>query len=160
MMYDFGTQVLYYEVIAANFSSSWTPLFTLSGLGNGQTATIEWDYAMTFTSPNAATSGTISSTKVTTNAQNTSTGVSIYVRVTIKNATYEGKVATPITLAVDGQNSVGDWDIVNNTTTPGPLTCTPATGADQNDVAIQTLRPRPTVTPVAPTPFVPTNVTN
>lgn len=162
MQYDFGTQVLYFEVIAANFTNSWTPTFNLTGLGNGQTATIQWDYTMAFGAPVTVTSGSASPSPVLTTASNTSTGVSIYVMVTIKNLTYEGIAATPITLAVDGQNSVGDWDILNNSVgAPLPLTCGATTGPDQADVAIQTLNPRPTVTPVAPsTPFVNTNVTN
>lgn len=169
VQYDFGTQYLYWEVIAANFTVEYTPTFTISGLGNGQTATIEWDEASDFASPTTAvaiTNGTpvASATKVTTNLTNTSTGVSIYVRVTIKNNTFQGIASTPITLAVDGQNSVGDWDIINNTVAaPTPLTCTLAAAADQTDAATQTLNPRPTVTPAVTTPatiFVPGNETN
>ena len=161
MQYDFGTQILYFEVIAANFTASWTPTFTLTGLGNGQTAVIQWAYTTAFTTPVTVTSGTASPSRVLTSVTNTSTGVSIYVMVTITNHTYEGIASTPIHLAVDGQNSAGDWDIVNNTVAaPTPVTCIAATGADQNDVAIQTLNPRPTVTPVAPTPFVAGNQTN
>ena len=154
MEYDFGTQILYYEVIAANFTNSWTPTFVLSGLGNGQTTVIEWAYDVAFSAPvTTVTSGAASPSPVTTAVTNTKDGVSIYVRVTISNKTFEGIAATPITLAVDGQNSAGLWDVVN---TP----CTDPKAADQNDVAIQTLDPRPTITPVAPTPFVNTNVTN
>jgi hypothetical protein len=160
MQYNFGTQILYYEVIAANFSTSWTPTFTLAGLGNGQTAVIEWAYTNAFASPVTVTSGTPSGTPVTTAATNTNNGVSIWVRVTITNNTFEGTAATPVTLTVDGQNSVGDWDIENNTlSNAGPL-CNPTTGADGMDAATQTLNPRPTVTPTTPTPFVPGNQTN
>jgi len=174
--YDFGTQYLYWEVIAANFSVSYTPTFQISNLGNGQTATIEWSNLSTFaaattTAPVAIANGTAvtSATAVTTNVTNTSAGISIFVRVTIKNNTFEGLAATNITLAVDGKNSVNVWDIVNNTTAaPTPLTCTAAIGADQNDAATQILNPRPTVTsttvgntPTYPNPalFIPTNAT-
>jgi hypothetical protein len=169
MLYDFGSEVLYFEVIAANFSASYTPTFQISGLGNGQTATIDWDITNTFPNPTLAVAivnGTpvTSATSVTTNVTNTSVGVSIYVRVIIKNNTYEGTTATAITLAVDGQNSVGDWDIVNSTLlTPAILTCTTALAADQSDDATQTLNPRPTVTPAISVPvttFVPGNQTN
>ena len=152
IQYDYGIDSLYWEVVAANFSVSYTPTFQISGLGNGQTATIQWDVVKTFASPTTAVAianGTAvtSATPVTTNVTNTSAGVSIYVRVIVKNNTYEGINATPITLAVDGQNSVGDWDILNNTVAaPTPLTCTLTTGADQADAATQTLNPRPTVT--------------
>jgi len=158
--YDFGTQVLYFEVVAANFTGYWTPAFTLSALGNGQSATIEWDYDMSFSSPNLETSGTQSSVNVTTDEANTSNGVSIYVRVTITNTTYEGLNNEDVTLTVDGVNSVGDWDIENNTLDDeGPL-CNAGSLNDQMDAATQTLTPRPDVKEVAPTPLIPGNETN
>jgi hypothetical protein len=163
--YDFGKQVLYYEVIAANFTASWIPTFTLTGLGNGQTAVIEWDVAKTFpgpTVPVAITNGvSVTTAAVATAETNTANGVSIYVRVTITNNTFQGIAATTIRLAVDGVNSVGDWDIENNTLAlAGPL-CNVGALNDKMDVADQVLDPRPDVTPVAPSaPFVPGNETN
>ena len=162
--YNFGKQVLYFEVIAANFTSSWIPTFNLSALGNGQTAVIEWAYDKTFTNPGTPVvvlSGVPSPTPVATSQLSTTDGVSIYVRVTISNNTFEGIAPTAITLAVDGVNSVGDWDIENNTlTNPGPI-CNATTGADQMDVATQTINPRPTITPGGTTPpFAPGNQTN
>jgi len=164
MEYNFGIQVLYFEVIAANFTNSWTPTFTLSALGNGQTAIIEWAYDAAFTipaTPVVVTSGTPSTTAVTTAATSTTLGVSIFVRVTITNNTFEGLASTPVSLTVDGVNSVNEWDIENNTlVAAGPL-CGVGALNDKMDVATQTLNPRPTVTPVAPsTPFVPGNETN
>ncbi|RKD91791.1 hypothetical protein [Mangrovibacterium diazotrophicum] len=157
--YDFGTQVLFFEVVAANFTGYWVPTFTLSALGEGQTATIEWDYDMTFGSPNLEVSGTQSSVNATTNETNTSGGVSIYVRVTITNTTYEGLANEDVTLTVDGVNSIGDWDIQNNTLTDaGPL-CDAGSLNDGMDAATQTLTPRPDVQEVAPTPFIPGNET-
>jgi len=164
MEYNFGTQVLYFEVIAANFTNSWTPTFTLSALGNGQTAVIEWAYDAAFTNPATpivVTSGTPSATVVATAETNTTLGVSIYVRVIITNNTFEGLASTSVSLTVDGVNSVNEWDIENNTlVAAGPL-CGAGTLNDKMDVATQILNPRPTVTPVAPsTPFVPGNETN
>jgi len=152
--YNFGTQVLYFEVVAAHFTNSWTPTFAISGLGAGQTSVIE--YTIT-PPPYAAATWVPEGTQVTTSAtQATDLGVSIYVRVTITNATYEGIAATPITLAVDGQNSVGEWDIVNNDPAqPGVALCGPTTGADLMDAAVQTLNPRPELDEVTPIPFVP-----
>jgi len=161
VVYDFGTQILYFEVIAANFTDSYTPTFQISGLNSVQTATIAWDVVPGFTSataPVAIVNSTpvTAAAPVTTAVTNTSTGVSIYVMVTIKNNTFQGIAPTPITLAVDSQNSVGDWDIDNG----NGSTCTAAVAADQKDIAMQTLDPRPNVTPVAPTPFVTGNETN
>lgn len=167
MEYNYGIDTLYFEVVAANFSASFTPTFKLTGLGNGQTATIDWDGVTTFataTAPVAIVNNTAitAAAAITTSVTNTSAGVSIYVRVIVHNNTFEGKVATPITLSVDAQNSVSDWDIVNSTLAlPAVLTCTTALAADQNDAATQTLNPRPNVGAVAPsTPFVTGNQTN
>jgi len=158
--YDFGTQVLYFEVIAANFTNYWTPTFNLSALNAPQTAVIEWDYDMDFANPDTVQSGVESTTNVVTNEMNTSNGVSIYVRVTITNDTWEGLVDEDITLTVDGVNSVGDWDIENNTlSAAGPL-CNPGSLNDQMDAATQTLTPRPDVQEVSPTPFIDGNETN
>jgi hypothetical protein len=149
-------------VIAANFTSSWTPTFQISGLGNGQTAFLEWSYSRNFATivgSGAIVNGTPLTTAAATVASsvtNTSTGVSIYVRIRISNNTFEGTALTTVVLAVDGQNSVNDWDIDNGN---GTL-CVETTAADQKDTATQTLDPRPTVTPTTPTPFVPGNQTN
>lgn len=165
--YNYGYQVMYFEVIAANFSASWTPTFQIAGLGNGQTATFQQSIDKAFTDPTAAAAivnGTpVVGSQVTTTVTNTSTGVSIYVKVTITNVTYEGIASTPITLTVDGENAEGDWDIANNTLTDLTPACGAATAADQNDFAIQTLNPRPDVTPAITdpvTPFNPSNSTN
>lgn len=150
--YDFGTQYLYFEVIAANFTNSWTPTFVLTGNHPSQTYTIEWT-----DTPPPFTGATWypATTAVPTTASSTELGVSIYVRVTIANNNYEGIADRDITLAVDGQNSVGDWDIENNTLSDaGPL-CNPTTGADQMDQATQVLKARPEETPVDPGTFAP-----
>lgn len=157
--YDFGTQVLSYEVIAANFTTSWTPTFNLSGLNAAQTATIEWAYEAAFTTIIAGPTAIVNGTPVTTAAAatalvDTQDGVSIFVRVTITNTTFEGLADTPITLAVDGVNANGDFDIENNTLAlVGPL-CNPGTVDDQADQAVQNLLARPTITPVNPAAFV------
>ena len=164
MEYDYGTQVLYFEVVAANFTTSWTPTLTLAGLGTGQTAVIEWDYNKTFNSiapgaPYTVVSGAASASPVLTLLTSTTSGVSIYVRVTVTNSTFEGLAALPVSLTVDGTNSAGEWDIENNTLiSPGPL-CNPTSGADNMDIALQTINPRPKVDAVAPTPFTPGNST-
>ena len=141
MDYLYGTNTLYYEVVAANFTGSWTPTFKLTGLdaGGKQTAVIEWAYDKAFTNPIAVTSEVVSSTAVTTTEANTYDGISIYVRVTISNNSYEGLTVSTIRLAVDGTNAAGEYDVVN-------ATCITPTAADFADYAEQTLKLRPTVT--------------
>ncbi len=152
MVYDYGVDYMYFEVVAANFTGSWTPTFTVTQKQTDQViSSIDFTYALpsTWGTPPTWINWT-AGTGVTTNETNTAQGVSIFVRVTIQNKVFENeKDAHPngqnITLAVDGQNSVGIWDIVND-----PATCTLASAADQNDKATQTLYPRPALREAAP----------
>ena len=71
---------------------------------------------------------------------------------------FEGLAAENITLAVDGQNAVGDWDVVNNLADgSAPAVVTFPLAADQMDIALQTIKPRPAVTAVTPAAFLPGN---
>jgi len=154
--YDYGTDTLYFEVIAANFSTSWTPTFKIDGLVEGQTASIEWDYSTAFSSPvlvTAAATSTDNGTLLTgteftspsaalTSVTNTSIGVSIYVRVVVSNNYYETLTSSNISISVDGENSVGDLDVNNNGATDD---CSVAI-ADFVDAATQEVTPRPDVT--------------
>jgi hypothetical protein len=133
---DYGTNYLYYEIVAANFNSAWTPSFAVTGLQGSQTSVIEWSYDNTF--------ATIEAGDVSTALTNTSAGVSIFVRVTIHNNTYEGLSDTPITLTVNGVSD-GLADVTNTDCTLTSLT---------DDQAIQTLKARPTVTGTTGTGFV------
>jgi hypothetical protein len=160
LLYDYGTNTITYEVVAANFSSSWTPEFQVSALGNGQTADLQWAYDDAFTSGLVtvqsgipAAGGTYTSTTVVnTNVADTSIGVSIFVRLIIHSNTYEGITDTPIALAVNGVNSAGQPDVVNTD-------CNTSTYME--DIANQTLTKRPTVTDTTPSGgFVPANTTN
>lgn len=140
--YNFGTNVLAYEVVAANFSEEWTPTFTITGLNAVQAPTIEW----TYDAPSTWGGSTVwhaATDKVVTTETNTSTGVSIYVRVTIANNNFEGIGDEAVTLAVAGTNKDGDIDI-NNADCTEPATLA-AAAAD--DTAVQTLTKRPTITP-------------
>ena len=156
MQYEYGTNILYYEVVAANFSESWKPTFTLSNLQAVQTSVIEWTYDKTLTSGWTVYAPGV--TTIATDETDTSNGVSIYIRVTITNHNYEGKADRNITLALDGQNIAGEWDINNST-------CTDPLAADFDDKAVQTLKARPNInkgvfTPdptVAPTTLIPGN---
>jgi hypothetical protein len=145
---DYGTNTITFEVIAANFVTNWTPLFEIvSGLTASQTATVGWAYTQA-----AATAGTFvqstaglgvgdtfsGTTAVTTTEPNTVNGVSIWVTVIIDNNSYESLSDQPFTLAVDGVDSTGQWDLT--------AICANGTAADQDDQATQVLTARPTVT--------------
>jgi hypothetical protein len=150
MEYEYGTNIFYYEVVAANFSESYKPFLTFSGLDPVQSYKIEWTYKSDFTNLSAYTSG---STVVATDVADNSTGVSIYVKVTVVNHNYEGIADKKVTLTLDGQNKDGSWDIVNSTAAE-------TSAADNNDFAIQTLKARPAVTGSTPTTITaaPTNI--
>jgi hypothetical protein len=148
MVYDYGVNKLYFEVVAANFSGSFTPSFQLQGLKTGQSALVEWTVDKTFASglsalgtAQAATTGTtlnFAGASVATSITNTSAGVSVYVRVTVSNGLYEGLSSDNVNLAVEAVNASGDADIDN-------ATCAiPA--STYEDVATQVLNARPTVT--------------
>ena len=157
MAYLYGENVFVYEVIAANFTGSYTPEFVITGLNAAQTYVIEYtdEAPSTWT---AATTFYPEATAVPTAVANTSLGVSIYVRVTVTNNNFENNatdnpLGITFNLAVDGVNSVGDYDVDNGNGTICDQTT--ITGADQADIAQQTILPRPsliegTISPTAP----------
>jgi hypothetical protein len=146
---DYGTNVLYFEVIAANFTGTYKPTLMLSGLQGTQTAAIDWGVAIgTYDQPlvadQAHAAGVITSPQFTvaTNSTSTAAGVSIYVRVTVKNHGWEGLANQNVTLAVEA---------VDGTPTANPDVdpdCT--TVSSFGDLAMQTLNMRPTVNPGTP----------
>ncbi len=148
MVYEYGTNIFYYEVVAANFSESYKPYLTFTGLDPVQSYKIEWTYNKDFTGLQSYTSGT---TTVLTDAPDNSTGVSIYVKVTVVNHNYEGIADKKVTLSLDGQNKDGSWDIVNSTAAE-------TAAADLNDFAVQTLKARPGVTGTTTAATAPTNI--
>jgi hypothetical protein len=152
MVYDFGINTLYFEVVAANFTGSFTPSFKLSGLKTGQKVTVEWTTDKTLASGltalgialTPATTGTVLDFAGTAVAADPavldmSKGVSIYIKVTVTNGLYEGLSDDAVTMAVEAVNSTGDADIDN-------LTCA-APASTFEDTATQTLNRRPAVTP-------------
>jgi len=153
MVYDYGVDYLYYEVIAANFTNYWVPQFAVTGNHAVQTVAVEYTYANPSTwatTPPTWTAVVNNTTHFLVDPSVTSTqlGVSVYIRVTLTNHNYEGLALRTVTLAADGQNSVGQWDIVNTV-------CTPVLGPDQNDTALQDLKPRPTVPSTTTSPIAP-----
>lgn len=154
---DYGVNVLYFEVIAANFTASYKPTLRLTGLQGTQTATIDWGYTNGTYPNNPGTTNqsgspiTTPQFTVSTNHPKTDLGVSIYVRVTIKNNGWEGLNNDNITLAVEAVDGTltANKDIQTDCT----ISATPF-----EDVAMQTLNLRPTVTPG--TPMLPRNPAN
>jgi len=154
MTYDYGVNVLYFEVIAANFTGSYKPTLKLSGLQGTQTAAIDWGvvngtYDQALVADQLHASGVITSNQftVSTTAPATNNGVSIFVRVTIKNHGWEGLGSDNISLAVE---AVDGTLAANKDVDPDCTTFT-----DYGDLAMQTLNLRPTVTPG--TPMLPQN---
>jgi hypothetical protein len=144
MDYLYGYNTLYYEVIAANFSASWTPSFKITGLNTKQDATIEWSYTRAFASPvvvvkNVADGSYASPSAALTDATDTSNGVSIFVRVTVKNNSFEGLAQQTLAFAVDGKNSANQLDVLNTD-------CSPVATPDYADSIEQKLNERPTIT--------------
>jgi hypothetical protein len=148
---DYGTDTLLFEVIAANYVTSWLPQFNLvSGITGSQTAVIGWAYtkadaldgnfieAEQSISVGTALDGTTQLAPLA--GLNTSEGTSIYVRVIITNNTYESISDQPFVLAVDGVDASNQWDIDQ-----ASATCS-ATDADLADQATHTVTARPDIT--------------
>ena len=128
VVYDFGKNILMYEVVASNWYTSWRPSFTLKGVDPLETITVQYTTDTNFATaiwetmtPSAAHSTTTSTvlTYTTTSSVFASTAVltgsgfvddpgeSIYVRVTLlhsdgTSASYQGLTDENIYLAVDG----------------------------------------------------------
>jgi hypothetical protein len=153
MVYDFGENVMAFEVIAANFTGSYTPSFRIDGIQNGQEVEVLWSYTNDFST--GISLGTIladdivAGTPVSTDVTNTSLGVSIFVWLVVSHNNYEGLDNDPITFAVAGVNSASQpnvrWDDCNIAVVLAADLSDPSAP----DYAIHTLQARPTVTPGA-----------
>lgn len=147
MIYDYGTDTLKYEIVAANFTTSYTPSFRVDGIQAGTSVDVAWNYV-----PNSTTAtvlgtlvvdGIIAGTPVTTTLPNTSTGVSIYVFLIVHNQVHEGITNDPVTLAAAGLNLASEpnvrWD---DCLIDVDLTA-PLAAANGPDYGIHTLNARP-----------------
>lgn len=158
VLMDYGTNVLIFEVIAANFVTSWVPTFTIGTnslstvVGKTQTADISWYSTLAGaqtgvgaieTKPGLADAAvTAGVTPLTVAAgTNTANGVSLYVRVVIHNQKFESIVDNPFVLKVDGKDATNQWDLNN---TAAAATCAVA-GVDGLDAATQTITKRPDI---------------
>jgi len=141
---DYGSNDLYFEVVAANFTGGYTPYFQVTGLAAGQTVTslnLYTDAAMATTAISTTlTGGAYSPAAAVTidpTVINTTAGVSLYVKLTIANGNHENLTGDAITLAVNGTNTAGEKDVVNTA-------CN--TQTDYEDTSTQTIAARPKVT--------------
>jgi hypothetical protein len=165
---NYGKDNFYFEVTAANFNTSWNPAFTvISGLSEGQqarisiyasladaraginaldkTATLLHD-GNVLAAPSGATPAFSWDPDIDLTASvpaDAATGVSLYVRVTVYNGTFESLAANPFELAVDARdfNDAGIWDMEDSDCPGGGG----ANEADGVDTAIENITPRPTL---------------
>ncbi len=148
---DYGDNTTYFEVIAANFTTSWNTSFKLDGLQGDQTADVTWGYSVATAGANNIATDTPNATlgpiTAETDATDTSNGVSIFVKVVVHNKAWEGIANESITLAVEGTNVAGESDVLTDCTVP-------AAASQFEDIATQTLNARPTVDNPTPTPFL------
>lgn len=156
LVMDYGQNVIYFEIAAANFVTDWTPTFQiLQGLRTSQTAVISMHPTLVAAQGGSGalwTSAAIDATGMltdiptntpltATNVADIATGVSVYVRVVIDNATEESLTSNPFQLAVDAidETGTGIWDMDDADCGVDPTTIV----ADQEDEAIITITPRP-----------------
>ncbi|MDD2306715.1 MAG: hypothetical protein PHP53_18590 [Prolixibacteraceae bacterium] len=148
---DYGTNTITYEIVAANFTGSFSSTIQVSGLQPGQTADISWGYDIALSKSNApiqsgvgnGTYGPIQA--VIDPTTDTGTGVSIFVTLTIHNNNWEGQLADdPITLAATATNAAGQNDVASD--------CADDPGF--SDSAANTLLRRPNISTPVPSPFL------
>ena len=158
VIYDFGVDYMYFTVTAANFSESWRPSLTLTGmLANESVTAVEWSYndalPPAFTADGTFTlAAGIWTTATDVMVQDPSgfvgaAGECIIIRVTLDHSvgalTYQGLLDEPITLAVDGvTNLVGPT--VPDVHYLAGAGCGQPDGYT-NDLVVQTLLARPTI---------------
>jgi hypothetical protein len=159
VLYDFGSDTLYFEVVAANWSDSWLPSLTISGYDPKETITeVVWSTSNTFATTHLFTlaAGVYTSADNVVPSTGTTVGVageSIFIRVIVDHTNgannYEGLTSEQIAVAVDGltmlaaATPLGDVHYNNGAATPP---CPPlVVDGFTNDIALQTITPRPDV---------------
>ena len=141
MVYNYGSQSFYYELIAANYDKDFTPKVKIDGLQTGQTAKLKWGYSKT--TMNTEIASVTNNTEVTLPkiiadaAIEPSKGVSIYLELVVENGSYEGTTDKNITLSVDATSGTKNFKNVKR------ADCSDE--ADFADKAIQVLKARPAI---------------
>ena len=164
VIYDYGTNYIYYTVTAANFTTSWRPTFRLSGLDALQDVEMHWAYQSTPTVWAAMTGGGTNGDYTTTGTVDAkdatgtvgTAGECIIVRLKVDHNKFEGLALLPITLAVDGQTQLALTTPLKDVHHATGAQC----GLDDNfdnDKSTHNLKPRPTITDAIPEVPNPTN---
>ena len=138
--YDYGENILVYEVVAANWYDYWDLEVTFAGLQEGQEVVIEWAYDAAFTNavPMTLTEGVYTSVTSIHPGGNLDPGgsvgpdgESIFIRAIIAHNDFEGTAAVQYTLAVNGVMPGGE-DLSHETGEPDQF----------HDIALQTINAR------------------
>lgn len=113
VVYDYGEQKLYYELIVANYDKTFKPTFQIDGLDAAQIASLKWGVDKTAINTAVAlktgTTNEFELPKITADAAaKPEEGVSIYVEVTIANGKFEGIADQTITLKADATTGAND----------------------------------------------------
>lgn len=158
---DYGTNVFYFEVAAANFVANWNPSFYInSGLNTTQEVVLSMFETLADATGNTgalATSASLTTADMSTtpgtfswapgvqitaaDPADVASGVSVYIRVEISNNTEESLADNPFVLAVDAIDDSGSgiWDMEDDD-------CSTVTDAeDMVDNATITVTPRPSL---------------
>lgn len=150
VVYNYGEQKLYYELIVANYDKSFTPTFQVEGLDAAQTATLKWGVDKGNIATDATKRGTNEFTLPKVDAEATTKpeeGVSIYLELTIANGKFEGTNDKVITLKADATTGAN-----NNIKDVKFADCA---DRDAFDAKItQTLKARPAVTQTGTGDFI------
>lgn len=113
VVYDYGEQSLFYELIAANYDKSFVPQIKLEGLKTGQTATLKWGYNRDNITQVLKTINVADMDQhvdfpeiIADDTINPDQGVSIYLELVINNGKEEGLTDQIITLLADATTGV------------------------------------------------------
>ncbi len=156
--FDFGQNILEYEIVAANFNTAYELHLDFSGWTAPQTYVIEWSRDPEFTTIEGEIEDTpdddgIYQVVIPADDASGSVGADgevIFIRITIDHEEFEGLTDTQYSLAINGFTGA-DFDMEEVYYVDGN-----PDGFD-NDIALQTITARPTINPVAPLEFVPDN---
>jgi len=153
--YDFGENAFYLKVTANNFTGSWTPKVDITALQGSLTTpqtikSIEWSLTTTFkgTSNFDLATGIATEVVIDKGTDNVTTGTDefIYIKVVVKDASFEGTVIQTLKLNLSAKDVAGNDDVDFDF-----ASCKPGT---ENDFVEQVLNARPGMTLPTAGPFL------